>query len=209
MKFQTLAGCALAAFLCSCAATSIKTTWKSPRYAGGPVTKVAVVATAEQGLVRQGFENRFVAQLRKSGMTAVTTFDLMSLPEMKADKRAAAERLRSVGCQTVMVGRLVDLSSSYREVQPGGERYAGYVSGIESGTWYDYLSVGYMDVSPTYGSLKQKLYLEAALFDLGTGERLWSGLSKTVITDTMDKVAEMDPIVAKFVEAMRKDGIVP
>lgn len=64
-----------------------------------------------------------------------------------------------------------------------------------------------MDMSLTYGNLKQQLYLEAVIFDLNSGKRLWSGTSKTVVKQDMDGVAEMDPIVAKFVPAMRKDGV--
>ena len=65
-----------------------------------------------------------------------------------------------------------------------------------------------MNMSPTYGSLKQDVYLETALYDLKTEKRLWSGLSKTVIKEFTDRVAEMDPLVAKIVSAMRKDGVI-
>jgi len=209
MKLHTLAPCTLALLLCACAATSIQKSWKAPEYVAGPFTNLAVVAIDDRGLVRQGFENRFVAQLRKAGITALTTFDLISLPDINNDKRAAAERLRSAGCQAVLTLRLSDIASFYRETRPGPERYAQAVSGVESGTWYDYYSVAYGDLSPTYGSLKQKVYLEASMFDLGTAKCLWSGLSQTVVKENMDRVAEMDPIVAKFVAAMRKDGMIP
>jgi len=66
-----------------------------------------------------------------------------------------------------------------------------------------------MDMSPTYGNLKQKVFLETSLFDLKTGKRLWSGLTQTVFTDTMDRVAEMDKIVGKVLAAMRQDAVVP
>jgi hypothetical protein len=79
---------------------------------------------------------------------------------------------------------------------------------VETGVWQDYYSIAYMDMSPTYGSLKQTIYLETSVFDLNTEKRIWSGLTETVVTDTMDRVAEMDPIVEKVVAAMRKDGIV-
>jgi hypothetical protein len=34
-------------------------------------------------------------------------------------------------------------------------------------------------------------------------------LTETVFTDSMDRVAEMDPIVTKVLAAMRKDGVIP
>jgi hypothetical protein len=209
VKYQSLAGYTIVLLLCSCAATSVKKSWKSPEYVAGPLTNLAVVAIDDRGLLRQGFENRFVAQLRGAGIKAITTFDLVSLPEINQDKRAAAERLRSAGCQAVVALRLKDVASLYRETRPGGERYAEVVTGIETGTWYDYYTLAFTDLSPTYGSLKQEVYLETSIFDLQTAKCLWSGLSLTVATETMDRVAEMDPIVAKFLAAMRKDGMIP
>ena len=70
--FHSLSLCALATLLCSCAATSLKKTWKAPD-CQQPVGKVAVLAIDDRGLVRQGFENRFVAQLTKAGAPAVVT----------------------------------------------------------------------------------------------------------------------------------------
>jgi hypothetical protein len=205
--FHPLAWCALATLLCSCAATSLKKTWKAPE-CQQPVGKIAVLTIEERGLVRQGFENRFVAQLTKAGGAAVVTYDLLTLAEIKQDKRAAADRFRASGAEAVLILRLVDMSSSYRESRAGNERYASMVTGINSMGWYDYYSVGFMDMSSTYGSLKQTVYLETSLYDLKTEKRLWSGLTETVVRENMDRVGEMDPLVEKFVVAMQKDGVI-
>jgi hypothetical protein len=201
--------CAVAALFCSCAATSVKKTWKAPDAPAGPMTSVAVITVEQRGLLREGFENRLVGQLRKRGVKAITTFDLLSLTEIKQDKQAAAERLRSAGAQAVVVLRLVDVTSFYRETRPGPQRYAEVVTGMQPGTWYGYYDVAFMDMSPTYGNLKQKVYLETAIFDLTSAKRLWSGITETVVKENMDRIAEMDPLVAKIVDAMHQDGMVP
>jgi hypothetical protein len=167
-----------------------------------------VLVIDERTLLRQGFENRFVNQLKQGGETAITTFDLLSLPEIKQDKTAAAERLNSAGAQGLVILRLMDSASYYRETRPGSQRYAETITGYENYMWYDYYTVAYMDMSPTYGNQKLKIYLEASVFDLKTAKRLWSGVTETKFTDRMDRVAEMDPIVEKFITAMRKDGVV-
>ena len=141
LKLRLVAGIALAALLCSCASTSVRQTWKSPD-SHGPVGKTAVLAIAERGLLRQGFENRFVAQLAQGGTAALTTFDLMPLAQIKQDKRAAAERFTAGGASSVLILRLVDKTSSYREIRPGSERYAAVLTGYETIGWYDYYSVG-------------------------------------------------------------------
>src|SRR5262249_54160419 len=104
LRLPPLSLYALAALLCSCAATSVKNTWKSPEY-NGRVTKVAVLTVDDRGLLRRGFENRWVTQLRNQGLTAISTFDLLSLPEINQDKPAAAQRLRAAGCEAVLVMR--------------------------------------------------------------------------------------------------------
>ena len=167
----------------------------------------------DRGLLRQGFENRFVAQLTKAGASALVTYDLLSLPEIKEDKRAAADRFRASGAEAILILRLTDrllrdVGTSYHESRAGSERYAPVLTGIDSIGWYDYYTVGFTEMSSTYGSLKQTVYLETSLYDLKTEKRLWSGLTQTVMKENMDRVAEMDPLVEKFVAAMRKDGVI-
>lgn len=209
MTLHSFAFCALATLLCSCAATSVKKSWKSPEYVGGPLTNIAVLTVDERGMLRKGFENRLANQLRKQGVSVVVSYELMSLNEINQDKKAAAARLRAAGAQAVAILRLADLKNSYREVRPGREAYSEFINGVGTDCWYDYYTVAFADMSPTYGSLKQNVYLETSLYDLTTTKRLWGGLTLTVVTETMDRVAEMDPIVEKVVAAMRKDGMVP
>lgn len=199
---------ATAVLLCSCAATSVKNTWKSPELRG-PVGKIAVLAIEERGLLRQGIENRFVEQLTKSSAGAVPTYDLLLLPQIKQDKRAAVDRLNDNGAKALILVRLIDKTSSYREIMPGNERYAATITGWETVGWYDYFSLGLMSLSSTYGNLKEYVYLETSVYDLKTEKRLWSVLTRTVVTENMDRIGELDPLIAKVVDAMKKDGVIP
>src|SRR5947199_9272083 len=115
MTIRNLFGAALTALLCSCAATSVKSTWKSPDSQANHINKLAALALDERILLRQGFENRMVDQLRKAGATAITTFNLLSLEDINHDKPAAAERLRSAGADGLVMIRLVDSTTYYRE----------------------------------------------------------------------------------------------
>jgi hypothetical protein len=150
-----------------------------------------------------------VRQLAKTGAPAVVTFDLLSLPDIKEDKRAAAVRFRATGAKTVLILRLAGKGTSYHESRAGNEYYVGTITGMDTMGWYDYYSMAFMDMSPTYGNLKETAYIEANLYDLNTEKRLWSAQSRTVMREDMDRVSEMDPVVEKFVSAMRKDGVVP
>jgi hypothetical protein len=57
-------------------------------------------------------------------------------------------------------------------------------------------------------TLKENVFLETSLYDLNTRKGLWSALTRTVVKEDMDRVAEMTPLVEKIVEAMRKDGVI-
>ena len=207
-QLPLLAVCVLLVLLSACAATKVEKTWKAPD-CPQPVGKIAVLAIEERGLVRQGFENRLAGLLNEKGGSAVVTYDLLSLPDIKENKQAAVERFRATGAQTVLILRLAGSGGSYRESRAGNERYAATITGMEYTGWYNYYSVGFVDMGVTYGSSKQEVYIEAGLFDLNTEKRLWFGQTQTVLKEGMDRVSEMDPLVKKFVTAMRKDGVVP
>ena len=206
-KFRYLAASVLLALLCSCAATSINQTWKSPD-CKEPAGPIAVLCIEQRGMLRQAFENRFVTQLRNAGSQAFFTYDLLSMEQIQSNKLAAAERLRTNGATDLLILRVVDISQLNTEVRPGGERYVGVITGVESGIWYDYYSLAFMNMNPTYGSLTQKIFLETSLFDLSSAKRLYSVLTKTVLKENTDRVAEMDPLVKSIVDAMRKDGVI-
>lgn len=191
-----------------CATSAIKQTWKSPAYQAGPVKKVAVIGVDERGLVRQGFENRFVRELKAHGQEAVVTHDLMGLPEIKADKLAAATRLRSAGADAVLIVRLVDKVSYDRQVRATAERQVESVTGMDDYYgWYNYYEVAYSDFGVIWSSSEQKVFLDSSLFELGKGSRVWSALTLTTLKDKTDRLVAVDDLVAEVVGAMSKDGV--
>jgi hypothetical protein len=195
--------------LCSCAASSLKMSWKSPLHTGGPVRKIAVVTVDQRGLVRQGFENRFVRQFKEQGQPAIVTFDLLTLPQIKDDKAAAAKRLQEAGADSVLVVRLLDVASYATQMRLTNERYVANNEFVSSYGWYDYFSTSFMDMSSVYGTLKQEVFLEINLFELdGTGKPVWSGITETVVKEGVDRVELIDPLIAKVLKAMRADGVV-
>jgi hypothetical protein len=208
-NIRLLAVAALALCFGGCAASSVKQTWKSPAHQGGPVGKIAVVAVDERSLVRQGFENRFVRDFRAQGQEAAVTHDLLGLPEIKADKEAAAARLRSAGADSVLIVRLVDQNTYNHQVRATSSKYAENVTDIESYYgWYDYYTVAFTDMTTIWSSTKLEILLDTSLYDLKSEKRLWSALTKTVLKDDTDRLAEADLLVAKVVAALRKDGMV-
>ena len=195
--------------LTGCASTSMKETWKSPAHSTGPVQKVAVIAVDERGLARIGFENRFVRDLRAVGQEALVTHELMTLLDIKADKEAAAAKLREAGADSVLIVRLADLTTYSRSVRATSERYVGTVTGIDSYYgWYDYFSVAYMDMGTVWSTDKKTVYLDTSLYDLKSGKRIWSALTETVMKEGTDSLMEADSLTAMVVKAMNGDGMI-
>jgi len=198
----------LALCLCSCATSSIKQSWKSPAYQGGAVAKVSVLAVDPRDFVRNTVENLFVRELRWRGQHAIATHDLLGLREIKADKQAAVSRVRAAGADAVLIIRLVNQSTYSREVQATPAVYLPTVSGYEGYDWYDYFSVTFTDMGVVWGSTKQQVYLDSSLFDLKTGQRIWSALTLTVLQENMDRLEKVDALAVLVVKRLRKDGVI-
>ena len=206
---QQLAIAVSALWLCGCATNSIKQSWKSPAYQSGQVQKIAVVAVDERGLVRQGFENRLVTEMRAHGQGSITTFNLLGLPDIKADKEAAATQFRNAGADAVFVLRLVDSVTYEHQVQATPSLYVPTLDGYAGYGWYDAYSVAFMNMGVVYSQTTREIYLDSSLFDLKTGKRLWSAVTVTALKETADRLEVVDSLVAKVVNAMHKDGMVP
>lgn len=194
--------------LCGCVGTSLDQNLKSPSYHGGVVQKVAVIAVDERVLMRQGFENRFARQMTEHGQSALVTYDLLSLPEIKADKQAATARFREAGADSVLVIRLANQATRSTELQATAQIFAPVLTGYDYNDWYGYYSVSFVNMGTSWSESKTQVYLEMILYDLKTGQRIWAGGTVTVLKDDMDRVAQMEPIVSKVLGALRKDGLI-
>lgn len=208
IKSPSTIAATVAALLCSCAATSIKTTWKSPDYKGPPMEKVAVLAVEDRGSIRRPLEREFVKQLAEQNQGALTTYDLLSLPEIKDNKDAAAARLRQAGADAILIMRLVDRVSYERQVRTSPEVFVPTTTGYGSFGWHDYYSVSFVDMGTIRNTSRDYLYLDTCLYDLKTGKRIWSCLTQTVLTEDADRYAEIKPLVTKVLAKLREAGLV-
>lgn len=212
-RHTTLFLVGISTLLISCSSTSVKTTWKSPDYTGGAVGPVGVLAVEERGIVRVGLENRFARELRSDNQAAVVTHEFLSLREIKENREEAAKQLREAGAVTVLITRLVTREIQARSVRAGNEDYAAVTTGFSPGLpygpydWYGYYSVAFQDMSTVWSSQSKQIYLETSLFSLTGGQRIWSCLTDTRLTETSDSLEEMDKLAVKIVGAMRKDGL--
>ena len=190
----------LALALGGCATTSVKQTWKSPTYSGGPVKNIAVAVMTGRNFYRQAIENHFVAYLKQDGQDAFITHNLIGAPIPKQERPAAAATVRDAGADSVMVVRLIN-SETY-----GGTsqvRAGSFTSSSEEAFGYFF---GGNDVS--YNSLQTDVYIETSLYLLANGERIWSGVTRTVLKDDADPLEKIKPLAQGLFTRMRQDGVI-
>ena len=194
--------------LCGCAATSVKETWKSPNYQGGPVQKIAVLAVDDREPYRSAVECHFNAQLNDQGQKAFVTYDLLALPDIKADKHAAAKALRDKGADTLLLVRLQSQANRDSEIRATPALFVPTITGYENTDWFGYYTVAFTDMGTVWGNSSSAVYLETSVFDLKTEKRLWTSSSRALLKEETDRVAELTKLVGKLLAAMRKDGMI-
>jgi hypothetical protein len=185
---------------CGCASSSVKQTSKSPSYNGGPVSKIAVLVKSDRDFYRQAIENYFASILTEEGQSAFTTHDLFALSALKADRPAAVARLREAGADSVLVVRLVDTPTYSRQATVTSPAFTS--SAAES---YGYLV---METDAAWNSLQSDVYIESSLYQLASSERLWSGVTRTVLKENTDSVAKIEPLAKKLFAQMRQDRVI-
>mgnify|MGYP001034148475 CR=1 FL=1 len=128
--------CALV--LAACSPTVLTGSWRDPAYTGGPPKKILVVGMAQKDLVRRMFEDEFVRQLQEAGVQAAASYPIFSPAQLKEQREQIEAEVRKLGCDQVIVTRLVD--RRIEEVTTPGTAYGTSYYG---GGWNSYYRDSY------------------------------------------------------------------
>lgn len=199
---RALALLILSVLLAACSSTVLTASWKNPDYRG-QVRKVYIVGIAKNEINRRIFEDEFSQQLQLRGVTGISSYkDLASASE--ADQQAVTERVRANGADSVLMTRLV--GSRTEEVSTPG-RISGYSSSPGGfapapyyrnwGSYYDRRFEATYE-PPTVAQFEIAT-IEANLYDVKSGELIWSAQLDTVIEPNLQK------LIADFVKIVSED----
>jgi hypothetical protein len=182
------------------------------------VSKIALLAVNDRKSVRDVFESQFAQELKRRGVGAITSFNLVGLADIKADRPAAAARLKAAGADSVLVVRLVDSQTFEHNVRQTSPVYAPVITGMGAPgmspyyspyyNWGTYYDVAFMDMSVIRNTSTTVTYLEYNLYDLATEKLIWAGVTKTTLKDDADRVASVRPLADKILEEMRTAGVI-
>ncbi len=198
-----------------CAISPLKTSWRSPEYAGPTFKKVLVVGISEDQANRRVFEDVFVSRLGARGIEAIPGYRYLSeasRPDMDVLKKA----VREAGADAVVTTRLIRLEEEtrvystpgYMRVTPGGPYVYGPYHWAYHWpyrwpyTFYNYYGSVFTYYQPTVVQY-QVATIETSLFEAGNGSLVWAGTTQFFDPDDVKELSEQlaDAVIANLGEA--------
>lgn len=188
--------------LASCATTTLTGSWADPTYAGSNFKKIMIVGVARRELMRKIFESTFTDRLKAHGVEGVQSGSFSPGTEL-LDKDVMATKLAELGCDGVLVTRLIDQRTQMTVYPPRG--YAVPVA--YRGGYYAYYHGAYaIAYSPGYAVESTTASLETNLYDARTGKLVWTGLTDTVVSG--DPAAQAEELIDLLVANLAKAKVI-
>jgi hypothetical protein len=176
--------------LSGCANTRFTKQWVAEDFNEEPYDDILVLVVADKMGNRQDAENYIVEKLGAAGIDAMQSYDILPKTEI-IDKDAVGKAIDGLQLDAVIVMYATGITED--EYFVPARRfgvYAGYGYGhAHYGSFYNYYPHAYSYVYlPGYDNTHYVVALETSLFDLDTGNMVWSGLSNTFAPESVDDV---------------------
>jgi hypothetical protein len=186
------------AFVACAPSTKLTHVQVAPETPRSKVANVLVVGLFKDPAARQSFEGEMVAALQAAGLQAHASQQLLPIgqtPTREALQRVVAEK----GCDSAVVGMLVDARTEVRAVPPSGYAYAGF---------YGYAGwAAPMAYSPGYLETTTTAMVETRLYRTETpAAPVFAATSESVDPTSARDVAE--PLAKLIVAELRKGGFI-
>ena len=180
--------------------TKVESTWKDPRYAGGPMRKLFVLSLmqVEPG-GRAAVENAIVARLASAGVAAVAAHTVLSSDPAK-EGPALVDAIRAAGADGVLLVQVKSMGvytsstvgATFASVSPDKDASYGFFR--KEGAW-----------SPGTDYMVAKIVSELYLPNLG--QQVWTAFTESY--DAHDLARNMPEYTLKLVTAMAREGMIP
>lgn len=203
MKQNTIKWFVCAVFLgilvIACAGTELTDTQVHKTVRDKPVSNILVIGIADKENNRRYFENEFVTALEATGVKAVSSADVISIPADKELKKdVILDVVNKFKNDAVIITHVAGVEK--KDVYtPPTRSYGGY---------YDYYNNIYLHThEPGYYSTHTQVRLKTNLYDVKTERLLWSGQSKTINPGSTRKV--IDEVIQVVVKDLQKNKLLP
>ena len=175
-----------------CYSTSISASWMSETHEPRNFKKLMVIGMSSNVAVRATFEDELVYFMRLKGINAVAASSVLPPDRAIVEESPEVQKKRLVdeGFDGVFAISLLENKESTKYVQ-GSSSYApmSFYGGYY-GSFYSYYPHMYSNVyQPGYLVASQEIILNSSLFDVDSGELLWSAQSDTTDPSSTDDAA--------------------
>lgn len=186
-------------FIIACAGTKLTHTWVDETYHGKPVSDILVIAITHEANNRQSFEDKFVAQLKVSGVEAVSSSDVIPIPaDLELKKEEILKVVNKFNNDAVIITHLVGVEEkdSYTPPERDQGDYFGYYGWVFSHTH-----------QPGYSHTNTLVRLATNLYDVKTEKLIWSGQSETLDPKSINKI--FDDVIEVLIKDLQKNKLLP
>jgi len=205
--FSVTASALLASMLVSCSSTTMMSHWTDPEMSGKKLGTVLVIGVAKNDGRRRIFEDSFVKTLKSAKVQALASYPMLPKADQISEE-TVAPIVKDRGINQVIVTRLVDRQKVQEYVPPSvTTTYAPAYPSYYYGGWYGYYNTSYATVvTPGYTYETEYATLETNVYDVATGKLVWSGVTSTEISQSVERhVAELVNVLASY---MKQDKII-
>jgi hypothetical protein len=197
-----LATILLMSMVWSCSKTTLSGSWRNPDYLQA-VKTIYIVGVSRQETNRRIFEDEFGRQLQRYGISPFSSYkDLENVKDVERD--FIMEKARANGAGALLMTRI--LSKRTEEVVHPGRIYGpnfapwGYYPRPYYRNYWDYYERRYdMIYEPATISRFKVITLESNLYDVATGELIWSAQLETVMEGTIEAM------IRDFIEVVTRE----
>ena len=192
-----------AAVLIACGTTTkIPNAWRNPAHEGTPYQKAFVIGVGENDTNRRIFEDRFAAALAGKGGVASPSYGALPHSERLTEAQIRGA-IQGGGFDGVIVTRLLGVEEKTEYVPP-----RTYTVPRHYGGYYGYYGASWDVVhEPGYYQTHTIVRLETNLYDVGSGELVWSGQSETFNPSSLSDI--IDSVTKAVAKRLRKESLIP
>ena len=188
--------------LTGCATTRMTSTWTDENYKGQVLDQIFVIGVSSSEGSRRSFEDRFVEGLAEIGIEASASHTVLPSGE-KLQEGSIQSAAETAGADAVLITHVVGEETEQRWNPPVYHTVPGYYRG---GYYGYYTSVFDYTHSPGYYTSHTILKLETNLYDVESGNMIWSGRSES-FDPTSEKQVTRE-LIRGVVKELSKQGMI-
>ena len=193
------------ALLTACAAKPL-VEWRDSDFSG-TVDNILIIGVSDQPVVRRLFEDTFVKELAALGVSAKSSYQLLT-DEQIASKDALEAAISTQSMDSVLVARVIGVEeiSTYT---PPTYNYTYTPSNFNPyyRDYHSYFNHAVRVATPGYWDKYEVLKLESNLYDSASQQLIWSVQSESF--DPRSATQLIDDQITVAIKSLRTTGLIP